>query len=318
MRLRLLALLLLLPLAGCGGDDAPTAPARAVPVSVALDFTPNAVHAPIYMAAARGADAKHGIKLRIRPPGEGPDALKLLAAGKVDVGIIDIHDLALAVAKGADVRGFGALVQRPLAALVGDPALKRPRDLEGKTVGVSGLPSDPAFLKAIVEQDGGDYASIKQVTIGFNAVGALLAKKVDSVPVFWTAEGVALRERGRRTSEFRVDDYGAPKYPEVILMASGKTVRERPELLRDVVAALTDGVKAVQADPAAAAALVAKAGSADLRLTRAQLDAVSPLLSPPLRLDRNVLDAWATFDAKIGLTGSRPDVGRVFAFGLGG
>ncbi len=297
-------------LAGCG-DDGP-APRATTEVSVALDFTPNAIHAPLFVAA----EAEGPVRVRIRPPGEGPDALKLLTTGRVDLGLIDIHDLALARAAGADVVGVGALVQRPLAALVGDPRLKRPRDLEGRTVGVSGLPSDPAFLKAIVERDGGDYDSIRQVTIGFNAVGALLAGKVDAVPVFWTAEGVALRRRGRRTSEFRVERYGAPPYPEVVLMTTAETARERPGLVRDALAAVAAGVRETQRDPARAAALVARAGSADPALTRAQLDAVLPLFDPPLRLNREVLERWADFDVRIGLVSERPDVERTFAFGL--
>jgi putative hydroxymethylpyrimidine transport system substrate-binding protein len=312
------ALLALTLFAGCGDDaDVARAPAPApAEVALALDFTPNAVHAPIYMAVDRGTDLAAGVKLRIRPPGEGPDALKLLAAGQVDFGLIDIHDLGLARQSGAEVVGVGALVQKPLAALVGDPSLKRPRDLEGKTVGVSGLPSDPAFLEAIVEADGGDPRTIRQVTIGFNAVASLLARKVDAVPVFWTAEGVALRERGRTTSEFRVEDYGAPAYPEVIVMTRPELVRDEPERVRRVLRALAAGVEATQADPAAASALVARAGNADPELTRAQLDAVLPLFGPPLRLDRAVLEDWAAFDARIGLLERAPDVGRTFAFGL--
>ena len=310
--------LLALLAAGCGRDTAAPRGARPVAdLSVALDFVPNAVHAPLYMATATGADRRHGLRLRIRQPGEGPDAIKLLAAGRIDVGIIDIADLGLAREHGARVVGIGALVQAPLAALVGQPGLRRPRDLEGKTVGVSGLPSDPAFLRAIVQADGGRYDRIRQVTIGFDAVSALLGKKVDAVPVFWNAEGVALRRRGLAISEFRVERYGAPVYPEVVFMAREQTVREHPQRLRAFLATGAGGIAATRADPARATRLVAAAaGTGDDGLVRAQLDAVLPLFTPPVRLDRRVLERWGRFVARIGILGRRPDIGRTFAFGL--
>ena len=177
-------LLTLLAVAGCGGAEEPASRSPQRPVTVALDFVPNPVHAPIYLA---------GDAVRIQTPGSGPDGLKLVTSGKVELGVLDIHDLAIARAAGTDVVAVGALVGKPLAALVAQPDVARPRDLEGRTVGVSGLPSDPAFLKAIVEHDGGDVSKIKQVTIGFNAVSRLLTKRVDAVPVFWNAEGVALQ-----------------------------------------------------------------------------------------------------------------------------
>src|SRR3954468_9953639 len=203
---RLVALAAVLALAGCGWSQAPSKP-----VTIALDFVPNPVHAPIYMAKPA---------LQIRKPGSGPDSLKLVASGKVELGVLDIHDLAIAQQAGTDVVAVGALVSKPLAALIAQPAIGRPRDLEGRTVGVSGLPSDPAFVKAIVSHDGGDFGKVKQVTIGFNAVSRLLTKRVDAVPAFWNAEGVALKQRGLAAREFRVEDYGAPPYPEVALVTA--------------------------------------------------------------------------------------------------
>ena len=69
--------------------------------------------------------------------------------------MLDIHDLALSRERGVDVVAIGALIGRPLAALLAQPGIDRPRDLEGKTVGVSGL-RPTAFLTAIMEADGGD------------------------------------------------------------------------------------------------------------------------------------------------------------------
>lgn len=307
-----------LALAGCGGQDEPPAAARAPePVVLSLDFVPNAVHAPIYEASRRGRDRAAGVKLDIRKPAGGPDALKLVAAGKVDIGVLDIHDLAIVREQGTDLVAVGALVGRPLAALIGQPQVKRPRDLEGKTLGVSGLPSDPAFSRAIVEADGGDLDSVRQVTIGFNAVSRLLSRRVDAVPAFWNAEGIALRQRGVAISEFRVEDYGAPPYPEVVLITSRRTLERRRAALVATLDALEAGRRDTLADPRQAARTIAQAAdSRDVALVRAQLRAVAPLFAEDLRLDRSVLEDWARFDARIGIVREVPDVGRAFDFSL--
>jgi len=308
-----------LALAACrGGDEdgAATSAARpSRPATLALDFTPNAVHAPIYAAVREGLDRRHGVRIRIREPGSSPNSLALLTSGRVDVGILDIQDLALAREQGVDVVGVAALVQKPLAALIAQPDVRRPRDLAGRTVGVSGLPSDPAFVRAVVEGDGGDPARIKQVTIGFQAVSSILSRRVDAVPAFWNAEGVALRERGVHTREFRVERYGAPAYPEVILVTARRTLERRRAVVAGVVAAIGDGVRSVLARPDPAARQIARAaGQADLGLVRAQLRALRPVIVPPLRLDRPVLERWADFDARFGIVKRRPDVDRMFVF----
>jgi NitT/TauT family transport system substrate-binding protein/putative hydroxymethylpyrimidine transport system substrate-binding protein len=297
---------------GCGGSS------HELPeVVVALDFVPNAVHAPLYAAVASGADRRHGIRIRIARPGSRPDSLGALLSGRADVGVLDIQDLGIARLKGRDVVGIAALVQRPLGALVAQPGVRRPRDLDGTTVGVSGLPSDPAFVDAIVRHDGGRPRTIRQVTIGFAAVDALLSKRVQAVPAFWNAEGVTLRRRGLPVREFRIDDYGAPPFPEVLLMARRDQIDGKRDVMRRFVAAVQDGAADVRAHPARAAREIGRASQArDLGLVRAQLAAVRPIVDPRLRLDRPVLRRWAAFAARIGILRRAPDVDDTFDFGL--
>jgi NitT/TauT family transport system substrate-binding protein/putative hydroxymethylpyrimidine transport system substrate-binding protein len=283
-------------------------------VVVALDFTPNPVHAPIYMAARHPS---HGVRLLIRKPGSGPDSLKLVASGKVDLGVLDIQDLAIASTEGVGVVAVGELIDRPLGALIAQPQIARPRDLQGRTVGVSGLPSDPAFVSAIVRHDGGDPAKIKEVTIGFAAVSRLLTKRVDAVPAFWNAEGVTLRRRGLPVREFRVDDYGAPRYPEVVLITSRRTLAAHRRRIAAALDAIAAGERATLADPRGAIELIARAAqTSDTALLRAQLAAVRPAFAPGLRMERGVLERWASFDARIGIVKTRPDVSRAFDFSL--
>jgi putative hydroxymethylpyrimidine transport system substrate-binding protein len=291
--------LALVCLAGCGGGDSGDNPE---PGTIALDFQPNAVHAGIYAT-----------DLKIRVPAASTDSLKLLAAGRADMSVVDIHDLGLAREAGSDVVGVGALLQRPLAAVIaraGD--IHRPRDLEGKRVGVTGLPSDEAVLHAIMENDGGDYDQVKKVTIGFSAVPSLIAGKVDAVVAFWNAEGVALRLRGVKTREFRVDDYGAPRYPELVLAVRRQTLRKKGELVDTMLEAIERGTfRALDRRDATVDELVDASG-ADEPLVRAQLAAVQRALLPPVSLDSDALEGWAAFDKQFGILKEEPDVEQAF------
>jgi putative hydroxymethylpyrimidine transport system substrate-binding protein len=292
-------------LAGCGGDAGGGAAERG---TLALDFQPNPVHAGIY--AADG--------IRIRVPSASTDSLKLLAAGRADMSVVDIHDLGLARERGSDIVGVGALVQRPLAAVIArGSAVKRPRDLEGRRVGVTGLPSDDAVLRAVVEHDGGDFERVRRVTIGFSAVPSLIAGRVDAVVAFWNAEGVALRERGVNTREFRVDEYGAPRYPELVLAVTRATLERRAELVDSMLAQLEKGTRVALRDRSATVDELVRVSGADEPLVRAQFAAVAPALSPPLRLDRDVLDGWARFDARFGILRTAADVERAFRLAPG-
>jgi putative hydroxymethylpyrimidine transport system substrate-binding protein len=297
---RFLPLVLLLALlAGCGGDDSGSG---TEPGTIALDFQPNAVHAGIYASG-----------LKIRVPAASTDSLKLLAADRADMSVVDIHDLGLAREAGSDFVGVGALVQRPLAAVIaraGD--VRRPRDLEGKRVGVTGLPSDEAVLRAVVEHDGGDYDRVKPITIGFSAVPSLITGKVDAVVSFWNAEGVALKQRGVETREFRVDDYGAPRYPELVLVVKRTTLEEHERLVDDMLAAIAEGTDNALRDRAATIDELVRASGADEPLVRAQLAAVGPALQPPVQLNRAALEGWAAFDERFGILREAPDVEQAF------
>ena len=317
MRLFLVLFGVAAALAGCGGgDDQPGAPPT---VTVGLDFTPNAAHAGIYAAVRMGRDEENGVRIRIRPPAGGsPDSLKLLATGRVDIAVLDIHDLGLAREKGTDVVGIGALVQRPLAAVIAraDRGITRPRELEGRDVGVAGLPSDDAVLRAVVEDDGGDFDKVHRVTIGFGAVANLLAGKVDAATAFWNAEGVVLRERGLKTREFRVDDFGAPRYPEVVLVVRRDTLEARRDDIAAAVRAIAQGTEDALADRDATVEEIAAASESDEDLVRAQLDAVAPAMEPPLVLQRSAVEGWAKFAAEFGILERVPDIDDAFDFGL--
>jgi putative hydroxymethylpyrimidine transport system substrate-binding protein len=309
----LAAALLLTGAAGCGGSGAE--PGAPVGATLVLDFTPNAVHSGIYAARRQGYYGDAGINLTIRQPGESTDAPKLLAADRTDFAILDIHDLGIARERGLDLVGVMPLVQRPLAAIIARSVggVKGPGELESHTVGVTGLPSDEAVVDSEVSADGGNPAKVKRVTIGFNAITSLAAGKVDAATGFWNAEGVALRQQGVPIRIFKVNEYGAPPYPELILTTTGKTLDRDPGLVRSMVEATRRGYQFTVEHPKQGLDdLLAEVPSLDQADQDAQLRALLPDLEP-LPFDTAVLREWAAWDLKHGLLERPLDVEAAFA-----
>ena len=173
-----------------------------------------------------------------------------------------------------------AIVERPLAAVIAAPRFPTPTSLSGQTVGITGVPSDTAVLHSIVAGAGGDPARLRTITIGFNAVPDLLAGRVAAATAFWNDEGVTLERRhgGRALHDFRVDDYGAPRYPELVVCATRRrcatTARSRSRLVQTLVDGY--GVHAQPPEPAAPPTSSRSCRGLTHALVSAQLTALLP------------------------------------------
>jgi putative hydroxymethylpyrimidine transport system substrate-binding protein len=240
-----------LVLAACGERTEPTGAPAPQRLTVLLDWLPNADHAPIYAAQASGAFRRAGLDVRIQTPSDATSPLKLLAAGRVDLAITYEPELLLSRDKGQKIVGVGALVQRPLSSLISlKGKVKTPRDLAGTTVGVTGLPSDEAALRAILATAGVDRKRVKSVDVGFNLVPSLLSKKVDAVlGAYWNIEAVELAREHKDPTVIRIDEVGVPTYQELVFAARQDYVGEQGEVVRRFMQALARGAEAMRADP---------------------------------------------------------------------
>ena len=302
-------------LTACGGGGAE--PGASDEATLILDFQPNAVHAGIYLATSRQYDDAEGVRLEVRAPSASTDALRLLQGGRADMAILDIHDLGLARQEGADIVGVMALVQTPLAAVLAQPEIERPRDLEGERAGVTGLPSDVAVLRSVVAGDGGDPDKVRTTTIGFEAVKALLAGRVAGATAFWNVEGVALKAERPNMREFRVDDFGAPTYPELVLCVTREMLDEERPVVEATIRALQRGYAQAQNDPESAVSALLEADSGlDREAAQAQVDAIAPAWTAGAtvygELREDVLRGWAAWDVEFGILDEEPDVSRAF------
>jgi ABC-type nitrate/sulfonate/bicarbonate transport system substrate-binding protein len=126
-------------LAGCGGS-APDRSGRDVTLAVARP--PGAVYAGMYLAVQRGFDEAEGVMLH---PAATTDPARELARGRAGLAVVDIHDLARARARGADVVGVMAVVARPVSSL-------RPPRLRRAVQRTPGAPEYPELVLATLRQ----------------------------------------------------------------------------------------------------------------------------------------------------------------------
>ncbi|HTR72595.1 MAG TPA: ABC transporter substrate-binding protein [Solirubrobacteraceae bacterium] len=262
IRPRSVVVLACVALAGCGGGGTGTSHSGATQAgridkahteqaTLILDFTPNAVHAGIYTALAEGWYRQAGIDLKVLAPSATTETLDLIDAGKAQFGLADGSDVASLIAKGGDAKAVLALGQRPFGGLIGlaSEHLSSPAQLQGRTVGITGVPSDTAVLDTEVKDAGGDPAKVKVANVGFNGPQALVAGRIAAFTGFIPDEGVQLGLSGHPTTSFALDRWGGPSYPGLVAFTTRKLIAGDPSLVKGFVAATVKGYEAVLADP---------------------------------------------------------------------
>jgi putative hydroxymethylpyrimidine transport system substrate-binding protein len=134
-----------------------------------------------------------------------------------------------------------------------------PAQLDGKTVGITGVPSDEALLGTILEEVGLSIDDVELVNVGFDLMPALLSEQVDAIiGAYWVHESILADQQGAPVAALRVEELGVPDYYELLLVASDELIADRPEVVDAFVRALARGYADAEADPDAAVdALVA-------------------------------------------------------------
>jgi putative hydroxymethylpyrimidine transport system substrate-binding protein len=284
--LLLTALAAAMALAACGEKKDAVAPAAssAQPVSMMLDWFPNADHVGLYRALSAGYFRQAGLDVHVQTPSNPATPLQLLAAGKIDLAISYEPEVLLARDKGLPLVSIAALVQRPLTSIVslGRRHITSPQQLRGQTVGDAGIPYQHAYLQTILQHAGVPSSSVKEVNVGSNLVPALLSGRVAAtLGAYWNYEAIQLRQLGRRVNVIHVENAGVPNYDELVLVARENELAKRTNLLRRFVQALGHGYESVRSNPSAGVnALISANPSLDRKLQQASVSATLPDFFP--------------------------------------
>lgn len=218
----------------------------------APDFLP--AFAPFQLAKSKGYFTDAGLDVTFQVGKGGADVATQVAVGNADLGG-GIGDTPIIVrANGLDIRGVALLGGRGLTQIAWrtDSGITGPADLEGKSVGVLSFQDTTYYnllgVLASVGLDKGDVdiqavgpGGIIQLTIAGNL------HAMSGVPE-WIA---AVEAAGVNLEQMPVDSV-FPAMAQAII-ASDKTIAERPEVVRGFVGAVLQGIRDIVDDPAQAA-----------------------------------------------------------------
>jgi putative hydroxymethylpyrimidine transport system substrate-binding protein len=272
----LAALILLVPTALAGGQK----------VTLTLDWTPNPDHVGFYDARDKGLDARAGLTVVIRAPSDPTAPLKLVGVGESDLAVSYEQELFFAAAKKLPVVAVAAVVPRPLNSFMAiEPHVNSLRDLKGRTVGITGVPSDYATLDTGLASVGLTRKDVKIVSVGYSLLPALLAHRVDAVlGVYRNVEGIQLELRGLHPTIIPVDRAGVPTYDELVLVASKTRLASDPAYraqVRRFVDAFIAGTVDARSHPDHALAILQKVTASSTNFLARATPATLRLLAGP-------------------------------------
>jgi putative hydroxymethylpyrimidine transport system substrate-binding protein len=280
-----LALVPAMALAACGEKEDVLEPSGSKNLELMLDYFPNADHAGIYAAQAAGHFKQAGLDVTIRQPPDPAAPIKQVAAGRVDLAISYEPEVLRARDQGLNVVSVGALVQKPLTAIISLPEgkVRKPADLKGKTVGTAGIDYQSAYLQTILAEAGVPESSVKERNVGFAFSPALITGKIDAaLGAFWNYEGTELRLRGKRPRIIRMEEAGVPTYNELVLVANQDALERDAAKIRAFIGAVSRGTRDLEADPNNAIDGLLEANpDLDPQLQRAVVKVTLPLFLPP-------------------------------------
>lgn len=262
------------------------APATAKPVSLILDWYPNAAHAFILAAQEQGYFKEAGLDVTIKMPAENPtDGIKLVGAGKESFALYYQPDVLMARGEGIPVVSAAAIVRKPLNGIMvpADSGIKTPKDLEGKQVGYPGIPLNIPMVKTMVKAAGGDPAKVTMTDVSWDLIPAIQTKRVPAIAGgFVNHEKPVLEKEGTAITYFSPADWGVPNYYELVLITGEKTPAETTSAMKS---AMTKGHEWVKAHKADAIKLLIEKQSKDFPLDSAvetkALETLLPLMDEP-------------------------------------
>lgn len=226
-------------------------------ITMMLGFTLSGLRLPYVAALQKGYYKAENLDVDIKEGKGGLTVSQLVATGNVTVADLGVATVLPMRDKGVNLKMIAVYGQRFDYGILAwrTKGVNTPRDLAGKTLGMSPGESPVHYLPAFLAAVGVDEASLRRIplepTVKFTT---FRAGRVDAITVLATSLPTPYFDEREKTSLFLYSDHGL-KLLGNGLVVSEETLRDRPETLRRFLRATERGLRDCLADPAGCARL---------------------------------------------------------------
>ena len=218
----------------------------------ALNWFPVGDHAAYWVALDKGYYKARGLDVTLENSKGSGDTIAKVDTGRADAGLADAAVLIASKARGTTVKTVGMVFDKTplnIFSLKSKP-LAKPKDLEGASLGSPPGDAQRQMFPAFAKATGIDASKVIWVNIEPAAkIAAVAEKRMDGVGDYTT--GLPLYEKAAGKGNvvmMQWADFGFDLYA-MSIMASEKTMKERPQQLKAFVEASYMGWRDVIADP---------------------------------------------------------------------
>lgn len=245
-------------LSACGSDDDQATTAAggggSGKVTLLMNWFAQAEQGGYWQAQAAGIGKADGLEIDVKQGGPQIQTIPQVAAGEADFGIAQADELMFARAEGVPVvQVFGGM-DKYLQCMMYHPSsgIRGFSDLSGKQVAVAPSGGFWPYLKGKFR-----LKDVQEINFTGSLAGFKRSKELVQ-QCFVTSEPYFATQQKIDHAELMVSDAGYNPYSQG-LFTSEKMIKEHPETVRKVVAAVQQGWTQFLADPAKAKALIMKA-----------------------------------------------------------
>jgi NitT/TauT family transport system substrate-binding protein len=249
------------------------------------------IHAPFALARERGYFEQAGVNVEILEGRGSATTVQLVGTKSDTFGWADGVTLTQNAVKGVPVKAVATILNVLPYAVVSleEKNIRTVKDLEGKTLAITPGDGLTQTWPAVVAANKLNPDSIKLLHLDPKAkIPAVTEKRADALLGGADDQPIAMEVKGFKTRVLKFSDLGVPTVGFTIL-AHQDTIKERPDLVRKVVAASVRGFEEALKDPEAAVkALMKLAPLADAEIVRRQLAVDLSLLFSAANKDRRL------------------------------